>query len=317
MFAMDARFGTEAAVDSIAHRVGAWLRELQDRILDAFLSEDPTAAVAEDVWERSGGGGGLTRVVTDGDVIERGGVNFSHVYGDTLPPAATAQRPELAGCAFCALGVSVVVHPLNPYVPTSHCNVRYFAAEVPGGVPVWWFGGGFDLTPYYGFESDVRDWHRAAADLCEEFGDGVYQRLKEWCDRYFFLPHRNEARGVGGLFFDDLNEWGFERCEQFAKRIGHGYVDAYLPILRRRRGTPWTKREREFQLMRRGRYVEFNLVYDRGTLFGLQSGGRTESILMSLPPLVQWRYDWTPMPGSAEAGLVERFLRPRDWLHAP
>ena len=317
MSEMGGRFGPEATVDSIAHRVGAWLRELQDRILDAFLSEDPTAAVAEDVWERSGGGGGLTRVVTDGDVIERGGVNFSHVCGDRLPSAATAQRPELAGCAFQALGVSVVVHPLNPYIPTSHCNVRYFAAEVPGGVPVWWFGGGFDLTPYYGFESDVRDWHRAAADLCEEFGDGVYQRLKEWCDRYFFLPHRNEARGVGGLFFDDLNEWGFERCEEFAKRIGYGYVDAYLPILRRRRRTPWTKREREFQLMRRGRYVEFNLVYDRGTLFGLQSGGRTESILMSLPPLVQWRYDWTPIPGSAEAGLVERFLRPRDWLHAP
>ena len=314
---MDGRFGPEATVDSTAHRVGAWLRELQDRILDAFLGEDPTAAVAEDVWERSGGGGGLTRVLTDGDVIERGGVNFSHVCGDRLPSAATAQRPELAGCAFQALGVSVVVHPLNPYVPTSHCNVRYFAAEVPGGVPVWWFGGGFDLTPYYGFESDVRDWHRAAADLCEEFGDGVYQRLKEWCDRYFFLAHRNEARGVGGLFFDDLNEWGFERCEEFAKRIGHGYVDAYLPILRRRRRMSWTKREREFQLMRRGRYVEFNLVYDRGTLFGLQSGGRTESILMSLPPLVQWRYDWTPMPGSAEAGLVERFLRPRDWLHAP
>ena len=304
-------------MDSLVHRVRTWLRELQDRVLDALLSEDPTAEVAEDVWERSGGGGGVTRVVTDGDVIERGGANFSHVYGDTLPSAASAQRPELAGCAFHALGVSVVVHPLNPYVPTSHCNVRYFAAEVPGGVSVWWFGGGFDLTPYYGFESDVRDWHRAAADLCQEFGDGVYQRYKEWCDRYFFLPHRNEARGVGGLFFDDLNEWGFERCEQFAKRIGHGYVDAYIPIMRRRRRRPWSKREREFQLMRRGRYVEFNLLYDRGTLFGLQSGGRTESILMSLPPLVRWRYNWKPMPGSAEDIFVERFLRPRDWLHTP
>lgn len=303
-------------MDSRALRVRGWLRTLQDRILETFLHEDPAAQLTEDAWKRPGGGGGLTRVVADGEVIERGGINFSHVYGDTLPPAATEQRPEFADRPFHALGVSVVVHPLNPYVPTSHCNVRYFTAGTPGETPAWWFGGGFDLTPYYGIESDARDWHRAAAALCEEFGDDVYPRFKEWCDRYFFLPHRNEARGVGGLFFDDLNEWGFERCEQFARRIGHGYVDAYLPILRRRRGTPWTKREREFQLMRRGRYVEFNLVYDRGTLFGLQSGGRTESILMSLPPLVQWRYDWTPMPGSAEAGLVERFLRPRDWLHA-
>lgn len=304
-------------MDSRALRVRGWLRTLQDRILETFLHEDPAAQLTEDAWKRPGGGGGLTRVVADGEVIERGGINFSHVYGDTLPPAATEQRPEFADRPFHALGVSVVVHPLNPYVPTSHCNVRYFTAGTPGEAPAWWFGGGFDLTPHYGFESDARDWHRAAATLCEEFGDDVYPRFKEWCDRYFFLPHRNEARGVGGLFFDDLNEWGFERCEQFARRIGHGYVDAYLPILRRRRGTPWTKREREFQLMRRGRYVEFNLVYDRGTLFGLQSGGRTESILMSLPPLVQWRYDWTPIPGSAEAGLVERFLRPRDWLHAP
>jgi len=304
-------------MDSRTYRVRAWLRELQDRILDAFLGEDPTATLTEDAWERSRGGGGLTRVVTDGDVIDRGGINFSHVYGDALPSAATAHRPELTGRAFHALGVSVVVHPLNPYVPTSHCNVRYFAAEAPDEAPVWWFGGGFDLTPYYGFESDVQDWHRAAAALCEEFGDDVYPRFKEWCDRYFFLAHRNEARGVGGLFFDDLNGWGFERCERFAKRVGNGYVDAYLPIVRRRRRMPWTNREREFQLMRRGRYVEFNLVHDRGTLFGLQSGGRTESILMSLPPLVRWRYDWKPAPGSAEAGLVERFLRPRDWLRLP
>lgn len=301
-------------MDSRALRVREWLRALQDRILETFLDEDPTAQLTEDAWERPRGGGGLTRVVADGEIIERGGVNFSHVYGDTLPPAATEQRPELAGRPFHALGVSVVVHPLNPHVPTSHCNVRYFAAGAPGQTPAWWFGGGFDLTPYYGFESDVRDWHRAAAALCEEFGDDVYPRFKEWCDRYFFLPHRNEARGVGGLFFDDLNEWGFERCERFARRVGNGYVDAYLPIVRRRRATPWTEREREFQLMRRGRYVEFNLVHDRGTLFGLQSGGRTESILMSLPPLVRWRYDWQPAPGSAEATLVGRFLRPRDWL---
>ena len=250
-------------------------------------------------------------------MIERGGVNFSHVYGDALPPAATAHRPELAGRTFHALGVSVVVHPLNPYVPTSHCNVRYFAAEAPGEAPVWWFGGGFDLTPCYAFESDVRNWHRTAAALCGEFGEDVYPRFKEWCDRYFFLAHRNEARGVGGLFFDDLNEWGFERCERFAKRIGHGYVDAYLPLVRRRRGTRWTEREREFQLMRRGRYVEFNLVYDRGTLFGLQSGGRTESILMSLPPLVRWRYDWKPTPEARKPLSSNGFFVPETGLQAP
>ena len=303
-------------MDSRALRVREWLRALQDRILKAFLHEDPAARLTQDAWERPGGGGGLTRVFADGEVIERGGVNFSHVHGDTLPPAATEHRPELAGRPFHALGVSVVVHPLNPHVPTSHCNVRFFTSGAPGETRAWWFGGGFDLTPYYGFQSDARDWHRAAAALCEEFGDDVYPRFKEWCDRYFFLPHRNETRGVGGLFFDDLNEWGFERCERFARCVGNGYVDAYLPIVRRRRATPWTEREREFQLMRRGRYVEFNLVHDRGTLFGLQSGGRTESILMSLPPLVRWRYDWQPAPGSAEATLAERFLRPRDWLAA-
>ena len=278
------------------------------------MSEDPAAELAKDDWERPAGGGGRTRVVADGDVIERGGVNFSHVHGEALPPAATAGRPGLAGRSFQALGVSVVVHPLNPYVPTSHCNVRYFEAEAEGEATVWWFGGGFDLTPYYGFESDVRDWHRSAATLCADFGDDVYPRFKQWCDRYFFLPHRDEARGVGGIFFDDLNEWGFERCDRFARGVGSGYLDAYLPIVRRRRATPWTEREREFQLMRRGRYVEFNLVCDRGTLFGLQSGGRTESILMSLPPLVRWRYDWKPAPGSPEAALTERFLRPGDWL---
>ena len=290
------------------------MRELQDRILNAFMEEDPAAVLTEDEWERHGGGGGRTRVIADGDVFERGGVNFSHVHGDALPPAASAHRPDIAGRAFHAFGVSVVVHPLNPYVPTSHCNVRYFVAEAPGEAPAWWFGGGFDLTPYYGFETDVRDWHRTAADLCNEFGAGAYARFKEWCDRYFFIAHRGEARGVGGLFFDDLNEWGFEQCDRFARRVGHGYLDAYLPIVRRRRSTGWTRREREFQLMRRGRYVEFNLVYDRGTLFGLQSGGRTESILMSLPPLVRWRYDWTPEPGSPEEALRERFLRPRDWI---
>ena len=298
-------------------QVRAWLLELQDRISETFGAEDPAAALAEDTWERIGGGGGRTRVLAGGEVIERGGVNFSHVHGDALPPAATVHRPELAGRGFQALGVSVVVHPLNPYVPASHCNVRYFVAEAPGEAPVWWFGGGFDLTPYYGFESDARDWHRTAAALCGEFGEDVYPRFKDWCDRYFFIEHRGEARGVGGLFFDDLDEWGFERCFRFVRGVGQGYLDAYLPIVRRRRATPWTEREREFQLVRRGRYVEFNLVYDRGTLFGLQSGGRAESILMSMPPLVRWRYDWKPAPGSPEAGLVERFLRPRNWIAAP
>ena len=306
--------GVDPAAGSRTQHVGAWLRELQDRILNAFMEEDSAAVLTEDEWERRGGGGGRTRVIADGEVFERGGVNFSHVHGDALPPAASAHRPDIAGRAFHALGVSVVVHPLNPYVPASHCNVRYFVAEAPGEAPVWWFGGGFDLTPYYGFETDARDWHRTAADLCGEFGAGAYARFKEWCDRYFFIEHRGEARGVGGLFFDDLNEWGFEQCDRFARRVGHGYLDAYLPIVRRRRATEWTHREREFQLMRRGRYVEFNLVYDRGTLFGLQSGGRTESILMSLPPLVRWRYDWTPEPGSPEEALPERFLRPRDWI---
>ena len=298
-------------------QVRAWLLELQDRISETFGAEDPAAALAEDTWERAGGGGGRTRVLAGGEVIERGGVNFSHVHGDALPPAATVHRPELAGRGFQALGVSVVVHPLNPYVPASHCNVRYFVAEAPGEKPVWWFGGGFDLTPYYGFESDARDWHRTAAALCGEFGEDVYPRFKDWCDRYFFIEHRGEARGVGGLFFDDLDEWGFERCFRFVRGVGQGYLDAYLPIVRRRRATPWTEREREFQLVRRGRYVEFNLVYDRGTLFGLQSGGRAESILMSMPPLVRWRYDWKPAPDSPEAGLVERFLRPRNWIAAP
>ena len=298
-------------------QVRAWLLELQDRISETFGAEDPAAALAEDTWERAGGGGGRTRVLAGGEVIERGGVNFSHVHGDALPPAATVHRPELAGRGFQALGVSVVVHPLNPYVPASHCNVRYFVAEAPGEAPVWWFGGGFDLTPYYGFESDARDWHRTAAALCGEFGEDVYPRFKDWCDRYFFIEHRGEARGVGGLFFDDLDDWGFERCFRFVRGVGQGYLDAYLPIVRRRRATPWTEREREFQLVRRGRYVEFNLVYDRGTLFGLQSGGRAESILMSMPPLVRWRYDWKPAPGSPEAGLVERFLRPRNWIAAP
>ena len=291
-----------------------WLRELQERLCAAFEDEDGSGRFREDTWQRAEGGGGRTRVLRGGFVFEQAGVGFSHVRGARLPSSATAQRAELAGRSFEAMGVSVVVHPRNPYVPTSHCNVRFLVAEKPGTDPVWWFGGGFDLTPYYPFEEDVRAWHRAAKEACAPFGDEVHPRFKRWCDAYFFLRHRNEARGVGGLFFDDLNDWGFDRCFAFARAVGDAYLAAYLPIVRRRRETPWGDRERDFQLYRRGRYVEFNLVYDRGTLFGLQTGGRTESILMSLPPLVMWRYDWAPEPGSPEAELSEKFLPAREWV---
>ncbi len=252
-------------------------------------------------------------MLRNGKVFEQAGVNFSHVTGMTLPPAATAQRPELAGAAWEAMGVSLVIHPLNPFVPTTHANVRFFSAS-RGDVSAWWFGGGFDLTPYYPFEEDVLHWHRTAQRACAAFGDDVYPNHKSWCDRYFFLKHRNETRGVGGLFFDDLNEWGFERCFAYQRSVGDHFLEAYLPIVARRRDLPWSERERQFQLYRRGRYVEFNLVYDRGTSFGLQSGGRTESILMSLPPLARWEYDWHPQADSPEARLYADFLRPRDWL---
>ncbi|HEX6852125.1 MAG TPA: oxygen-dependent coproporphyrinogen oxidase [Candidatus Polarisedimenticolaceae bacterium] len=291
-----------------------WLRELQERLCAAFEDEDGSGRFREDTWRRAEGGGGRTRVLRGGFVFEQAGVGFSHVRGARLPSSATEQRAELAGRSFEAMGVSVVVHPRNPYVPTSHCNVRFLVAEKPGSDPVWWFGGGFDLTPYYPFEEDVKAWHRAAKEACAPFGDEVHPRFKRWCDAYFFLRHRNEARGVGGLFFDDLNDWGFDRCFAFARAVGDTYLAAYLPIVRRRRETPWGDRERDFQLYRRGRYVEFNLVYDRGTLFGLQTGGRTESILMSLPPLVMWRYDWAPEPGSPEAELSEKFLPAREWV---
>ncbi len=290
-----------------------YLLDLQDRICDALTTEDGQGGFREDAWERPAGGGGRTRVLAEGAVFEQAGVNFSHVFGDALPPSATAHRPELAGRRFQALGVSLVIHPRNPYIPTSHANVRFFIAEKDGAEPVWWFGGGFDLTPYYGFEEDCVHWHRTARAACEPFGEDVYPRFKRWCDEYFFLKHRNEPRGVGGLFFDDLNDWGFERSFAFMRSVGDHYLPAYLPLVQRRRATPWGERERDFQLYRRGRYVEFNLVYDRGTLFGLQSGGRTESILMSLPPLVRWRYDWHPEPGTPEARLYSDFLRPRDW----
>ncbi|HSN85689.1 MAG TPA: oxygen-dependent coproporphyrinogen oxidase [Thermoanaerobaculia bacterium] len=293
--------------------VKSYLLSLQDRICSAIEAEDGTGLFQEEVWERPEGGGGRSRVLAEGEVFEQAGVGFSHVHGPGLPPSATAQRPELAGRSFEALGVSLVFHPRNPYIPTTHMNVRFFLAEKPGEPPVWWFGGGFDLTPYYGFEEDAVHWHRTARAACEPFGAEVYPRYKKWCDDYFYLRHRGEPRGIGGLFFDDLNGWGFERCFELLRSVGDHFLPAYLPILQGRRDTPWGERERDFQLYRRGRYVEFNLVWDRGTLFGLQSGGRTESILMSLPPLVRWRYNWSPEPGSPEARLYEEFLRPRDW----
>jgi coproporphyrinogen III oxidase len=299
-----------SAVDS--ERVKQYLLALQDRIC-AALGTAEGGTFAEESWQRDEGGGGRSRVLSEGALLEKGGVGFSHVTGASMPPSATAHRPELAGAPWQAMGVSLVIHPRNPFVPTSHANVRFFVAEPAGRDPVWWFGGGYDLTPYYGFEEDCRHWHRTARAACEPFGAEVYPRFKRWCDDYFFLKHRNEARGIGGLFFDDLNEWGFGRSFDFLRAVGDSYLDAYLPIVERRRDTPYGERERYFQLLRRGRYVEFNLVHDRGTLFGLQSGGRTESILMSLPPLVRWEYGWQPEPGSAEAALSERFLTPREW----
>ena len=294
--------------------VKQYLLALQDRICEELAAEDGGANFVEDAWERPGGGGGRSRVISNGAVFEQGGVNFSHVFGDTLPPSATAQRPELAGRSFQAMGVSLVIHPHNPWIPTSHANVRFFVAEKPGEDPVWWFGGGFDLTPYYGFEEDCTAWHQTAKAACDPFGETVYPRYKQWCDDYFFIKHRNEPRGIGGLFFDDLNEWGFETTFAFMRSVGDHYIKAYRPIVNRRKTLAFTEIQRDFQLYRRGRYVEFNLVYDRGTLFGLQSGGRTESILMSLPPLVKWRYNWQPEAGSAEAKLYTDFLRSRDWL---
>jgi coproporphyrinogen III oxidase len=299
-------------------KVKKYLLGLQDQICSALESEDGNGHFKEDLWERDAGGGGRTRVLEQGEVFEQAGVNFSHVFGDRLPPSATAARPELEGRNFQALGLSLVIHPRNPYVPTSHANVRFFIASKPDAKneedkPVWWFGGGYDLTPYYPVMEDIIHWHKAAKETCRPFGDDVYDRYKQWCDDYFYIKHRQETRGVGGLFFDDLNEWGFERSFEFMQAVGNSYLPAYLPIVERRKSEKFGDRERDFQLYRRGRYVEFNLVYDRGTLFGLQSGGRTESILMSLPPVVSWRYNYQPESGSAEAEL-EHFLKPRDWL---
>jgi coproporphyrinogen III oxidase len=296
--------------------VRAYLLKLQDSICIACEKTDDTSRFREDEWSRREGGGGRSRVMEEGSVFEKAGINFSHVFGSELPPSASASRPELAGRHFQAMGVSLVIHPCNPYVPTSHANVRFFIAEKDDADPVWWFGGGFDLTPYYGFREDAVHWHRLAREACDPFGKSVYPRFKKWCDDYFYLKHRDEPRGIGGLFFDDLNEGGFERCFSLMQSIGNHYLPAYLPIVERRKEVEYGERERDFQAYRRGRYVEFNLVYDRGTLFGLQSGGRTEAILMSLPPVVKWRYDWHPAPDTQEAELYEVFLKPRDWLAA-
>ena len=294
--------------------VSGYLTDLQNRICDALEQIDGQNRFREDTWQREEGGGGRSRVLEEGGVFEKAGINFSHVRGNQLPASATAHRPELAGRSFEALGVSLVIHPRNPYVPTSHANVRFFVAEKQDSDPVWWFGGGFDLTPYYGFEEDAVHWHLTAKQACQPFGETIYPRFKKWCDDYFFLKHRNEPRGIGGLFFDDFNELGFERSFALMKSVGDHYIPAYTPIVERRKDLPFGARERDFQMYRRGRYVEFNLVYDRGTLFGLQTGGRTESILMSLPPIVTWRYDWHPQPGSEEARLYEEFLHPKEWL---
>lgn len=291
-----------------------YLLQLQQSICDALAEEDGAKTFVADEWQREQGGGGRSCVLSDGTVFESAGINFSHVFGEGLPASATAHRPELAGRSFQAMGVSLVIHPHNPYVPTSHANVRFFIAEKEGEEPVWWFGGGFDLTPYYGNEEDVKHWHQVAKDACDPFGDDVYARYKKWCDEYFYLKHRDEPRGVGGLFFDDLNEWGFEKSFAFMQSIGDHYIKAYRPIVAKRKHMEYGERERDFQLYRRGRYVEFNLVYDRGTLFGLQSGGRTESILMSMPPNVRWRYNWQPEADTAEAELYEKYLQPQNWL---
>jgi coproporphyrinogen III oxidase len=294
--------------------VRQYLLSLQARICDRLGALDGAKNFETESWERAEGGGGVSRVLADGDVIEKGGVNYSHVMGATMPASATAHRPHLAGAPWQAMGVSLVIHPRNPYAPTSHANVRFFIAAPKDSEPVWWFGGGYDLTPYYGFDTDCVHWHGIASQACKPFGDEVYDDYKRWCDDYFYLSHRQEPRGIGGLFFDDRNTGDFDRDFAFMQAVGDSYIEAYQPILARRKDHPYGDRERDFQLYRRGRYVEFNLVYDRGTLFGLQSKGRTESILMSLPPLVRWDYNRVAEPGSDEARLTDYFLKARDWL---
>lgn len=296
-------------------QVKEYLQTLQRRIVAELEELDGQQAFRRDAWDRPGGGGGLSCVMSGGKVFEQAGVGFSHVFGDEMPPSATRARPELAGRGFQAVGVSLVIHPQNPYVPTTHANFRFFSAGEPGdNKPVWWFGGGYDLTPYYAFDEDILHWHKTAKAACDPFGDDLYDRYKKWCDDYFFLKHRGETRGIGGLFFDDLKEPGFEKSFGFLQSVGDSFVPAYRPIVKNRNKHRFGERQREFQLYRRGRYVEFNLIYDRGTLFGLQSGGRTESILMSLPPRVRWEYDWRPEAGSPEEKLYTDYLRPRDWL---
>lgn len=296
--------------------VKSYLLQLQNTLCTEFELLDGKGHFSEDAWSRPEGGGGITRVLDNGAVFAKAGVNFSHVTGFNLPASATAHRPELVGRQYDALGVSLVIHPHNPYVPTTHANVRFFMALKEHEIPVWWFGGGFDLTPYYGFEEDCQHWHQQAFNACKPFSDNLYTRLKTWCDDYFYLKHRQEARGIGGLFFDDFNEGGFEQSFNFMKSVGDHFIKGYAPIVKRRQSIPFGPREKSFQLYRRGRYVEFNLVYDRGTLFGLQSGGRTESILMSLPPEVTWAYNWQPEAGSPEQALYTDFLPAKDWLNS-
>ena len=292
----------------------AYLTALQDQLSDNIESFEAVEKCAEDKWEREDGGGGRSRILTNGEIFEQAGVNFSHVFGSQLPPSATQQRPELANRNFQAMGVSLVIHPRNPFVPTTHMNVRFFVAEKKNEKPVWWFGGGFDLTPYYGFEEDAIHWHQIAKAACDPFGDDLYTQYKQWCDEYFYLKHREENRGIGGLFFDDLNELGFKDSFAFMRNVGDHFWLAYEPIVKRRQSLAFDDRQRQFQLYRRGRYVEFNLVYDRGTLFGLQSGGRPESILMSLPPQVRWQYNWQPEANTEEKRLYDIFLKPQNWL---
>ena len=296
-------------------QVEKYLLNLQNDICEEFGGLDTKSSFDKDVWQREDGrGSGITRVITNGSLFEKGGVNFSIISGDKMPKSATELRPELAGRKFTALGISLVLHPENPFIPTTHANVRFFIAENEEEEPLWWFGGGFDLTPYYGFEEDAIHWHKIANKACEPFGEKVYEKYKKWCDDYFYLSHRDEQRGIGGLFFDDLNEGGFDSCFEFMKSIGNHFVEAYKPIVLKRQETPYTEKQKDFQLYRRGRYVEFNLVQDRGTLFGLQSGGRTESILMSLPPKVKWIYQFNISPNSEEEKLTNYYLKPRDWI---
>lgn len=294
--------------------VKQYLMGLQDNICQGLEAEDGHAKFITDEWQRPAGGGGRTRIIENGAVFEKGGVGFSHVMGDKLPPSASANRPELAGRSWQAVGVSLVIHPNNPLVPTSHANVRMFVAEKEGEEPVWWFGGGYDLTPYYGFDEDCEHWHKTAKAAVEPFGTGLYKELKEWCDQYFYLNHRQEPRGVGGLFFDDFHRLGFNDSFAMMRSVGDSFLAAYLPIVQKRKAEVYTEAQRDWQLYRRGRYVEFNLVQDRGTIFGLQSGGRTESILMSLPPMVQWQYGREPEAGSQEAKLMEYYLTARQWV---